>query len=383
MIGQVAVALVLVITAVTIARNGAAIGALDLGFDTNGVMSINVRGEEDELARPLADALATDPRVQSVAVTSGNPLFNAARIVAAAPTGAAASVRTRCTFVSPEFFPVLGLPIAEGRGFRTDEARSASRVAIVSASTAKAFWPGESPIGKTIRIERSNGRPVDDIPEYPEVTVIGAVRDIVTGMIITGHEPNHIYLPIDRSDVHATAILFRGGTDRELNAETLQEIFSRVVPDPQIFEALPLGEVRDLQMYPLLAASWVGSLLGAIALLLSVTGLYGVLMYAVSQRTKEIGIRMALGATARAVVGLVFRQCTRLATLGTAIGAAFAFIVLKVLNAAIPLNTISLVDVVAFAAGLVLVIAATLVAAYQPARRATRIDPAQTLRADA
>jgi ABC-type antimicrobial peptide transport system permease subunit len=127
----------------------------------------------------------------------------------------------------------------------------------------------------------------------------------------------------------------------------------------------------------------VGSLLGAIALLLSVTGLYGVLMYAVSQRTKEIGIRMALGATARAVLGLVFRQCTRLATLGAAIGAAVAFIVLKVLNAAIPLKTISLVDVVAFAAGLVLVIAATLVAAYQPARRATRIDPAQTLRADA
>jgi hypothetical protein len=209
------------------------------------------------------------------------------------------------------------------------------------------------------------------------------VRDIVTGMLITGHEPNHIYLPIDRSDVHGTAILFRGRTDRELNAETLQEIFSRVVPDPQIFEALPLGEVRDLQMYPLLAASWVGSLLGAIALLLSVTGLYGVLMYAVSQRTKEIGIRMALGATARAVLGLVFRQCTRLATLGAAIGAAVAFIVLKVLNAAIPLKTISLVDVVAFAAGLVLVIAAILVAAYQPARRATRIDPAQTLRADA
>jgi ABC-type antimicrobial peptide transport system permease subunit len=146
---------------------------------------------------------------------------------------------------------------------------------------------------------------------------------------------------------------------------------------------LPLGEARDLQMYPLLAASWVGSLLGAIALLLSVTGLYGVLIYALSQRTKEIGIRMALGATARAVVGLVFRQCIRLATLGTAIGAAVAFIVLKVLNAAIPLKTISLVDVVAFAAGLVLVIAATLVAAYQPARRATRIDPAQTLRADA
>ena len=382
-IGQVTVALVLVIIAVTIARNSASIGSLDLGFTTDGVMSINVRGEQDELARSLAEVMSTDPRVQSVAVTSGNPLFNQGRIVAAAPAGTAAATPARCTFVSPEFFPILGLPIAEGRGFRADEARSAARVAIISAATARAFWPGENPIGKTIRIERSNGRPLDEIPDYPEVTVIGTVRDIVSGMLITGREPNHLYLPIDPSDVHASAILFRGRTDRDLNAEALQEIFRRVAPDPQIFEALPLSEMRDLQMYPFFAASWVGSLLAAIALGLSVSGLYGALTYALSQRTKEIGIRMALGATARTVVGLVFRQSIRLAAFGVAIGISIAFIALKLLNAAIPLATISLVDITAFAAGLVLVLAATLLAAYQPARRATRIDPAQTLRADA
>jgi len=382
-IGQVAVALVLVIIAVTIVRNGAAIGALDLGYDPKGLMSINVRGQHDELAGPLAEALATDPRIQSVAVTSGNPLFDQGRIVAAAPAGAPEATRTRCTFVSPEFFPILGLPIIDGRGFRAGEAQSAARVAIVSASTAKAFWPGENPIGKTLRIERANGRPVEEVPEYPEVAIVGTVGDIVSGILITGHEPNHIYLPIDQSNIHATAILMRGRTEREPTPEALQDIFTRVASDPQIFEAIPLSEMRDLQMYPLLAASWVGSLLGAIALALSVSGLYGVLTYALSQRSKEIGIRMALGATARAVVGLVFRQCMRLAAVGTAIGAIIAFIALELLNAAIRLETISLVDTGAFAAGLVLILAATVLAAYQPARRATRIDPAQTLRADA
>lgn len=136
-------------------------------------------------------------------------------------------------------------------------------------------------------------------------------------------------------------------------------------------------------MYPLLAASWIGSLLGAVALVLSVSGLYGVLSYALSQRRKEIGIRMALGATGRAVAGLLLKQSMRLAGIGALIGLVAAFVVMKMLNAAIRLEAISLLDIGAFAAGLILVMVATAVAAYQPARRAKRVDPCQTLRLDA
>ncbi len=380
-ISQIAVALMLVVTAMTIARNARALNHLELGFQTAGVVSINVRGQQGGLVRPLAETLATDPRVTQVAVTSGNPLFNAGQIVVAASVGAAATP-TRFTFVSPQFFPILGIPIAEGRGFRADEARSSAPVAIVSASTAKSFWPGESAIGKRIRIERASGRPVDDLPDYPDVIVVGTVPDLVTGLLISGHEPNHVYLPITESNIHATAILVRGRTEGELGAEALQGIFRRITSDPQIFEALPLGEMRDFQIYPLFAAASVGLVLAAIALVLSISGLYGVLTYALSQRTKEIGIRMALGATARGIHSLVLRQSLRLAVVGILIGATVAFAALQLLNTAIRLETISLVDAVAFTAGLVIVLAATLLAAFQPARRATRIDPAQTLRAD-
>jgi hypothetical protein len=138
---QVAVALVLVITAVTLARNGASIDAIDTGFTSDGVISINVRGDQDDLAGPLAAGLAADPRVAMVAVTSGNPLFNISRIVAAAPAGGALVKPTRLTFVSPEFFSILRLPLAQGRGFRDDEARTAARVAIVASATAAALWP--------------------------------------------------------------------------------------------------------------------------------------------------------------------------------------------------------------------------------------------------
>ena len=141
-------------------------------------------------------------------------------------------------------------------------------------------------------------------------------------------------------------------------------------------------DVRTLQVYPFMAASWIGSLLGAIALALSVSGLFGVLTYTLTQRSREIGIRIALGATAGAVVGLVMRQTAWLAGAGTLAGLAGAFACLKILGSLVRLRAVSLIDGAAFGAGLALVIGAAAIAAWQPARRAARVDPAQTLRAD-
>ncbi len=379
---QVGVAVVLVIVAATLARNGAAIGAIDLGFETDGVLSVNVRGDQDDLARPLSKVLAADPRVADIAVTSGNPLFNQVRIVTASPAEYAQSTRTRATFVSPRFFPLLRIPIVRGRGFRGDEAQSSARVTIISEGMAAALWPGENPIGKTIVLGKAEGASDAALPEYPSVTVVGTVHDIVGGLVVMGRDTSHIYLPMAHDNAHATAILVRGRAPRDLRPEAIQEIFRRVVPDPQVFEALPLNEVRDLQTYPLLAASWIGALLGAVALILSITGLYGVLTYTLSQRKKEIGIRMALGATARAVVALVLGQSMRLTAIGAAIGVIVTLGVMRTLAAVIRLRAISLVDIGPFAAGVVMIAAAAALAAYQPARRAATVDPAEMLRTD-
>jgi predicted permease len=382
---QVGVAIVLVILAVTIARNGARVGALDVGFEARGVLSINVRGADTGPVRPLAHALEADPRVASIAVTSGNPLFNAMQhVVAAAPERAGAPVwQTPLNFVSPEYFDLLRIPIARGRGFRADEASGAAHVAIVSAATASALWPGEDPIGKTIRIERAQGRGVDELPEYPIVTVVGTVRDVVSGLVIDGPDRGHMYLPIAPENRHAAALLVRSRSGTALSGDALQDTFRRTVRDPQTLEAVPLEDIRDLEIYPLRAASWVASLLGAVALLLSVSGVYGVLTYALSQRTREIGIRMALGATPAAVMALVLGQSGRLAGVGMMAGALVAFAGLKILDSAMRLSTLSLLDAGAFASAIAAVVAATALAAWHPARRVTRIDPATTLRADA
>jgi hypothetical protein len=316
-------------------------------------------------------------------VTNGNPTFVRMRPVAVSPDDrAGGALATRYTFVSPEYFSILRIRIQSGRLFTPQEARSNAAVAIVSAATARAFWPGQSAIGRTLRVEAAGGRPVDDLPGYAQLLVIGVAPDVVSGLVIDGPDRGHIYLPTTEASPHATAVLARGRSSDALGPQALQEIFARVVRDPQVFEAIPLGEMRDLQMYPLVAASWIGAGLAAIALGLSIAGLYGVLSYTLTQRTKEIGIRIALGASATAVVQLVMRQSARLAGAGAAAGLVVSFAAMKALAAVIPFTTVSLVDGLAFGGGLLLVLIATALAAYRPAARAARVDPALTLRAE-
>jgi predicted permease len=382
-VAQVAVSIVLVVTALVLARNFASLTHLDLGFSTANVYSINVRGDGHRFIRPVADLLSADPRVASFAVTSGNPLF-VTHSVPMRPDGSRALSPTMYTFVSPEFLSILRIPIARGRTFSAAEARLAARVAIVSESTARAFWPGRDPIGETIAIERpAPPRQNEGIDGYARVTVVGVVPDTVSGLMVEGADRSHVYLPVSPADVHVEALLVQPRASSGFRPELLREGFRRLGFDPELLEVVSLDEMRMTQTYPLRAASWVGLLLGGIALALSVSGLYGVLVYTLAQRRREIGIRMALGASAGAVVGLVMRHSVRTTAAGIAIGLGSSFALLKTLDSVIELRAVSVLDPVAFAAAVLIVVLASLVAAYYPSRRATRVDPAETLRAEA
>ena len=381
-VAQVTVSVLLVVAALTLARNFAAAGAIDLGFQAGGVYSVNVRGPQDRLIAPAAKALAADTRIAGIAVTSGNPLFIRRR-VAASPTADRGPVSVPYTFVSPEFFTMLQLPIASGRPFLPLEARTAARVAIISEATARAFWPGADPIGKTLRILPPGDGQLDTIDGYSRVVVVGTVRDVVTGMIVQGLDHGHIYLPADADEPHTSALLIRPSAQTGFRPDLLRETFRRAGLDPETFETIPMADVRGAQNYPLRAGMWIGGVLAAVALVLSISGLYGVLSYVLTQRTREIGIRMALGATGRQVVALVLRQSLRLAGTGALAGLVLAIAAMQALNAVIHLETVSLLDVAPFAGGVGLVLAATSLAAYVPSRRAARVDPAETLRAEA
>lgn len=369
-VAQIAISLLLVVPALSLARNGLRVRAADVGFDITDVISFNVRqGETTARVRQLADVLEPEPRVERFAVASGNPFFGPAPRVVLESHGQ--RLPTPITYVSPDYFATLRIPITRGRQFRRDEAQSEGRVAIVSEATARAMFPGRDAIGQVVRIANE-----------PAVILVGICADVVSGIVIDGPEPGHIYLPTAAGAPHGVAILARARTAGGLAPAPLQQILNRAAAEPQVFEAIPLEEVRSIQIYPFLASSSIGSLLGAIALILSISGLFGALMYALTQRSKEIGIRVALGATAATIVGMIMRQTAWLAGLGSIIGLAGAFVLLRLLAASVRAGGLSLTDGLPFAAGFALVLVAAGVAAWHPAQRAARIDPAVTLRAE-
>ena len=379
---QVTVSLVILIAAATFVRNGRHLTAIDLGLQTEGVVSVNDHTRGPSLIGAAARALAADARVEAVAVTAVNPLFEQSRQTLVTPEGAEVAMTTRYTFVSPEYFPILGIPILRGRTFRADEATSEAHVAVISAATARAFWPGLDPIGRTLRVGHDDSRDGAPLAGYSNVVVVGIARDVVSGFVYDGVDRAHLYLPTSPAGPHAAALLVRGRVPSTFRRDALPGILERVHADPFAFEALPLSEVLALQMFPLRIASWIGVLLGGIAIVLSVSGLYGVLTYTLSARTREIGIRMALGATSGRVLRLVMRQCVRLSAWGVLAGLAIAFVAMKILSSVIEMRNVSVLDAGAFAVATGVVAAAAALAAYIPARRATRIIPAQALRAD-
>jgi ABC-type antimicrobial peptide transport system permease subunit len=200
-----------------------------------------------------------------------------------------------------------------------------------------------------------------------QLTVVGVAGDVSSEFVYMGKDEAIAYIPTEAGGKHAKALLVR----------------ARTAQDPRVDPLQTALQMLALQIYPLRAASWVGLVVCVLALILSVSGLYGVMTYTLSQRTREIGIRMALGATAVAVVRLVMAQSARVAAIGAVIGVLITFSALKLLSTFVRLRNVSFVDYGAFLLGLLLVTLAVAIAAWWPARRATRVDPSVTLRVDA
>jgi predicted permease len=384
-VGQVTASLILLVAAATLARNGVTVAATDLGFDVNGVFSINKRGLGSERIPTAARVLEADAGAANVAVTSGNPLFNSLGSIGATALDDEDTETTAYMFVSPEYFPLLGIPLQRGRAFSAAEAQAEAAVGIVSERTARLFWPGADPIGRVLRFAPQGDSQADALKGYSEITIVGVAGDIVAGMPYQGIDPALVYLPTSRDGAHARALLVRRPDGSAAEQEHLSRLLERVDVNRAAFEVVTLAEIREVLLYPLRIASWIGTLLGLLALVLSVSGLYGLLMYVLGQRTREIGIRMALGATARGVVSLIMRQSSRVVGVGLGIGLLLTYSALTLLDATMPLRAgnVSIFDGWSFAAGVTLVAAAAAVASYFPARRAARVDPSTALRADA
>ena len=287
--------------------------------------------------------------------------------------------RLRYRFVSPSHFDVLGLPLLACRTFTDDEADSGAAVAIVSATAAKQLWPGQSPIGRPLRLAPPpRSRAATDITRFTSVRIVGIARDTAADLATDGPQPEAIHFPASMRSP-GSGIMVRVAGEAEAARRSLDAALADAAPGG-VQQIHKLQEFVAGRLYPFRAAYWVAAAVGLLALLLTISGVYGVLSYLVMQRTKELAIRLAVGAPATAVVLLVLRQCARLAVYGLSFGTLCAFAASPAFASRVVI--VDVFDASAYAAAILIVAAACIAAATVPAIRAARLDPMTTLRAD-
>jgi predicted permease len=271
--------------------------------------------------------------------------------------------------VDEGYFSTLGIPILGGRGFLASDTADTPRVAVVNEQFAKHYWPGADAVGKHIRLDSGAGAPVE---------IVGVARTVKYGA--TMETPlDFVYLPLAQHPVARMVLLLRSSGDPLQLVKSVKDVVRTLDTN------LPMMETRtyeDLYRYAAVEGPGIAiklvSTMGTVGLLLAIAGLYGLVAYNVSRRTREIGIRMAIGAGSSDVLRLVMGKGLALVGMGTAIGLAMGFAVERLMNSM--LFNIGGVDILAYLVVVPLLFVVTMLAAYVPARRASRIAPTLALR---
>jgi predicted permease len=380
---QVTGSVLLLICSAIFLRSSLAAASIDPGIRTAGIVSVNVLDEQRRGA--ILEVAKSERLIASIAASWPSWLGG----LHAFAEGASGKSAVTCQFVSPEHFGVFDIDLVRGRGFTESERSANAAVAVVSDSVARQLWPGIDAVGQALRLEPDAKNIAPQAPDAPRlvprtVNVVGVARDVpgfrVGGFTLAGAG---VYLPIGAEAARTVLMLrARGNVERARYAlvDRLAEI------DPNMSEVSSLQTIVRAGAYLLGIPFWLTLMLASLALLLTLSGLFGVLSYLVEQRSREIGVRMALGATRRSIATLVLSQSARPVGIGLLLGGSFTVALGAVLRATPAAEYIGpivpLFDPVAYSASLLCSVAACTCAALIPAMRAARIDPVGALRRD-
>jgi predicted permease len=372
---QATICCLLLTYAVVMMRSVQRTAAVDIGMRIQGVFNVQTN------YKAAAERLASQPGIEEVAGAWRSPIIDSLRPIAVAPAGGHNDFVAGYTFVSPEYFSVMRIPLLQGRAYTAEEARSGAAVVVISQATAKRFWPGRPALGETLLIpqRRPNDASTDRRPSFHSAQVIGITRDVASGFVGNGIDTTCLYFPTNRSAQGNDALMVAVRGDKDAGKRLIETALNSLGPDAAD-QINPMDEVLATMIYPFRVAFWISGFLAGLALLLTVSGIYGVMSFLVSQRSREIGIRMALGANSGTVVRMVMTQSMRMAGIGAALGAGLALMAAPVF--ANEIETLQPYDPMALGLGAVFVMVASLGAAAAPSRRATRIDPVVALRCD-
>jgi putative ABC transport system permease protein len=280
--------------------------------------------------------------------------------------------------VSPEYFALFGIRLVRGRLFTPAEAEQNAAVVVVSEATVRRFWSGRDPIGQALDILPSVS-PSERRPTHRRVHVVGVAEDVVSGAIMDGVDPTCTYFPTTVVSPGEMSLFVRARADvgsvRRLIAAAAQSVHADAT-----FQIYGMQQMLGLQFWALRAFSAVAGLLGILGLVLSFSGTYAVVAFLVAQRTREFGIRMALGATVQRIVAGMVGEALRVAAVGVVGGLVLAGLLGRVFNAAIEM--MPAFGPLSYAIGAAIVLIATVMAALFPSFRTARIDPSVALRAE-
>ena len=379
-VSQVALSLLLLIGSGLFLRSLQNAYRTDLGFDTRDALLASVDlglqgykpAQQKAFNQQIEERLAALPGVQSVSATSSVPLGGGGMRGGVSIEGYQAQpgedTELNMNMVALNYFQTMGIPLLKGRDFNTQDTESSPRVAIINEAMALRYWPDQNPIAKRFSLSGPNG---------PFTEIVGVAK---TGKYRTISEDSlpFIYLPLAQNpNSRLTLILRTAGSPAELTA-ALRAVVQDLDRNLPVFDVKTMTEhIGQALSQERLIATLLG-IFGSVALLLSTVGIYGLMSYAVSQRRREIGVRMALGARSQDILTLIVSRGLMLASIGIAIGLAVAIALTRVASGL--LFGISATDPMTFAVVSLILAGVALGACFVPARRATKVDPMVALR---
>jgi predicted permease len=375
---QVAVSVVLLVCGALLVRSLAVGSRIDLGYDVDRTahisLSTEMNGYSPEQAAPFLELaklrLLEVPGVEAVGTASRTPLSLNNNGFGLFIDGRQSSAHDAPFIVDgarvdEDYFRALGLRVVEGRGIEAADRNEGRRVAVLTRAAVARFWPGEDAVGREFRTSWE-GRPW---------TVVGIVEDYRVDT--PGELPKaYLHLPLARESTFANFIV-RTHTGAAGMVPLLEQQLRAVDPDLVFLETGSLRKLADVRLFPLRAGAWLIGAFGILALLLAAVGMYGVISYSVGQRTREIGVRKALGASTGSVLGMVLHQGMLLVAAGAAMGAVLAAVSARLLSSVLYVGSF---DLLSFGAAALVLAAVAAFANWIPARRAAKIEPMVVLR---